>query len=191
MKKLLFSIAALGLVVFVIWYFWPSTKHLTQTTPNGALPTAGNVASQGGGAVTIFLIQTEGGGSVQVKDPIADPLTYQDPFTPDHYYLGNHIQIGTTPDSTAGKNLPYIIEYIKSTQFFNIALLKEPLGASRLEAERYLLTHLGISKVDACKLKYSVAVPHWVNEQYAGIDLRFSFCPRATQLAGVIESIEQ
>ena len=98
-----------------------------------------------------------------------------------YYYLGYHMKEGF-PDPTASDNPPYVISYIDSTQYFNIALLQEPIGSVREEAQQYLMQHLGISQDQMCRLNYMVSVPDRVNSQFSSKNLGFSFCPGATVL---------
>jgi len=120
-------------------------------------------------------------GTVQTDTVIQDPATVKDPINPGYYYLGYHTSVGAS-DPTATNNPPYIITYISATEYFNIALLQEPIGPVRLEAEQYLMAHLGISQSQMCQLDYMVSVPVRVNSQFAGSNLGFSFCPGATVL---------
>ena len=120
-------------------------------------------------------VATEHAGNIAVRDFRADPRTVQNENIPGEYILvGGKI---ATPKTT-----PYVIAYVESTQMFNIALLREPIGSMRNEAEKELMERLGVSKSQMCLLKYTVSAPSWVNATYAGVDLRFSFCPGAVKL---------
>jgi hypothetical protein len=81
-----------------------------------------------------------------------------------------------------GSNEPFRIVYIAETQYFNITLLREPLGESRKRAETYLKNMLGISENEMCILSYVVTTPNAVNSVYSGTSLGFSFCPGAVTL---------
>ena len=102
-------------------------------------------------------------------------------MNPGYYYLGYHYANGTS-DPTASNDPPYLIEYISTTQYFNISLLHEPLGQIRQQAEQYLMAHTGLTQNQMCQIKYMVSVPSSVNQVYAGTNLGFSFCPGAVQL---------
>lgn len=121
------------------------------------------------------------GNVVQTNNFMADPTTIKDPFNSDSYYLdgrsSEEVSNLTTPTSSH-----FIIEYISSTQYFNIALMQEPIGPVRGEMERYLMTKLGLTQNQMCQLNYMVSVPNRVNSQYSGINLGFSFCPGAVVL---------
>lgn len=116
--------------------------------------------------------------TIEVNDFLKDPQTKADPSNPGHYYLGNYID----PTVDSAPNVPYVIEYIEKTQYFSIALLREPIGSARQAAEQYLQQHLGISQSQMCQLHYMVSTPAWVNGKYANTSLGFSFCPGAVQL---------
>ena len=110
------------------------------------------------------------GSSIPVMNFLNSPKTVKDPNNTEYYLLGF---------STSS---PYMITYIASTQYFNIELLQEPIGLARTQAEQYLMTLLGISRDQMCRLPYQLGVPNSVNARFASIDLGFSFCPGATEL---------
>jgi len=185
-KKIIILIGSIGfiLVLFFIAYWISSSYRNTDTTdtPNGnGVVTPGTNNSSTTPQANTILIQTSAGGYLRTRDFINDPLTAKDPINASYYYLGYHVYIGVT-DPTATENPPYIIEYLNSTQYFNIALLQEPIGAVRVDAQKYLMTHLGVAENQLCRLKYTVSVPARVNSQFAGKNLGFSFCPGATAL---------
>lgn len=80
------------------------------------------------------------------------------------------------------EDLPaYLVRYIAHDQSFTISLFSEPLRDVRRAAEIDLLARLGISESQACRLKYAVLTPQWVNSFHAGKNLGFSFCPGSPQ----------
>jgi len=182
-------VIVVGLLAFVFWFAGSSSQTPSTNTQNVGLPIANSV---GNTTTTVTGIATStpdtgmsvagaGGGAVHTNNFITDPTTVKDPINLGYYYLGYHVYEGIS-DSTATNNPPYIIMYISATQYFNVALLQEPIGATRTEAEQYLMAHLGISQDQMCKLNYMVSVPDHVNSQFAGKNLGFSFCPGATVL---------
>ena len=185
-KKLLIIIGAviiIGLAVFVV-----VLSRNSQTQPPAPPPIINPPPNAGtstppvpGPAVNpnnTISISTIDGGSIKTKDFINDPATVRDPVNAGYYYLGYHFTEGE------GENIPYVIEYIKATDFFNIGLFKEPIAQSRKEAERYLMEHLGITQSEMCSLDYTVSVPYTVNESYTGMSLGFSFCPGSVFIPG-------
>ncbi|MFA6408276.1 MAG: hypothetical protein WCW36_02285 [Candidatus Paceibacterota bacterium] len=195
MKTILISIGAiavLGLLVLAYRLTGPvvvtqaPTGTSTPAVQNTVFPVASSVQSNTSAIATSSQVATMsiaivGGGSVQTDNFIADPETAKDPINPGYYYLGYH-QYEGMPDPTVTTNPPYVIAYISSTQYFNIALLQEPIGSVRIEAEQYLMAHLGISQDQMCLLNYMVSVPDRVNSQFSGRNLGFSFCQGATVL---------
>jgi hypothetical protein len=176
MKKFLI-IAGITIVIGLIALaFWLANGNKTSTTSseNIGFPVANSVAQK-------TTIATTTNATTPTKDFLKDPATVKDPINPGYYYLGYHVNEGV-PDPTATNTPPYIIEYISATQYFNIALLQEPIGTVRKEAEQFLMADLGISQKQMCQLNYMVSVPDNVNSQYSGINLGFSFCPGATEL---------
>jgi hypothetical protein len=83
---------------------------------------------------------------------------------------------------TAATSTDYNIGYDGVAKSFTIALLKEPLGNSRKEAEQFLMTTLGITQQQMCSLNYYVGTTYFVNESYDSSNLGFSFCPGAVAL---------
>lgn len=143
--------------------------------PDGNFPIPGDLPDNG----TVSL-SAASGGTVNVRNFQMDPGTVEDPQNAGHFYLGYHTMTGVATPAT--KNPSYTIDFMSQTQFFNITLLKLPLGAARKEAEEFLKARLGIPESELCALKYSVAVPAFVNEDASGTNLKFSFCPGAVQL---------
>ena len=174
-----------GIITLVFWLTRPAGQPSTTISPAGqnvlpvANPVSTNTASTTATATTILLAAP--GGTIEAKNFIADPATAKDPINAGYYYLGYHVNEGF-PDATATDDPPYIIEYINATQYFNIALLHEPIGQVRSEMEQYLIEHLEITQNEMCRLNYTVSVPDRVNSQFSGVNLGFSFCPGATVL---------
>ncbi len=184
------AIIVVGLIALAFWLTSPKSPAPATNSPSGqnVLPVANSVGnttavntSTNFTSGTILSLPAVDGGTIQVNNFINDPATAKDPINHGYYYLGYHVNEGIS-DPTATDNPPYIIEYISATQYFNIALLQEPIGPVREEAQQYLMTHLGISQDQMCRLNYMVSVPERVNSQFAGINLGFSFCPGATVL---------
>lgn len=157
----------------------------TNTPGTGSNTTYVNVGSSGTTATTTtqgvtIPLSTPGGKIIQVKDFRSNPTFHKDPTNEGYYYLGYHY--GDASDPTATANPPYVVEYVSSTQYFNVTLLQEPIADTRKEVEQYIEEYLGISEAEMCQLEYTVSVPNSVNQIYAGQDLRFSFCEGAVQL---------
>lgn len=192
-KTLIISIGAIvvvGLIALAFWLTSPKSQTPATNSPNGqnTLPVANSVGnttavdtSTNLTSGTILSLSAVDGGTIQVNNFINDPTTAKDPINQGYYYLGYHVNEGIS-DPTATDNPPYIIEYISATQYFNVALLQEPIGPVREEAQQYLMTHLGITQNQLCRLNYMVSVPDRVNSQFTGKNLGFSFCPGATVL---------
>jgi hypothetical protein len=163
---LLFVVA--GTVFFVV-----NKKSATSTDGSFGLLPGSNTALPGGdGQTPRISIKGADGKEIIVKNFLALPETKEDPDNTGYYNLGYQ------PNETA----PYLISYISPTTFFNIALLQEPIGQSRLKVEAHLLNILGLSKDEMCALNYSISVPNSVNSNYSGMNLGFSFCPGAVKL---------
>ncbi|MBU6321442.1 MAG: hypothetical protein KGI78_01125 [Patescibacteria group bacterium] len=126
------------------------------------------------------------GGAVAVSDFLKSPTTAPDAQNAGVYYLAGS---SCAPDAmyawcprgadTGGK---FNITYNKNDQSFIVVLLAEPLGAERQVAEQFLEQALGVQATQLCGLDARVETTNSVNEQYAGKNLGFSFCPGATPL---------
>lgn len=96
-----------------------------------------------------------------------------DTDNPGLYFVGN------TFDTESPS---YVVSYESDSSLFIIALLEEPIRDSRLEVEDYLEDILGLDKNIMCSLRYTLSVPGYVNRQYSGVNLGFSFCPNSVPL---------
>jgi len=197
-KTLIISIGVVVIIGLVALAYWltgpvsqPTTVTNTSSGQNVGLPVVGQAGQNTtvtvpkttatSTSVTTMLVAAANGGTVQTSNFINDSTTAKDPINPGYYYLGYHVNEGV-PDTTATDTPPYVIEYISATQYFNIALLQEPIGSVREEAQQYLIARLGISQDQLCRLNYMVSVPNYVNSQFTGRNLGFSFCTGATVL---------
>jgi len=181
-------VAVILIIVFVLVWFNSSNQSSITNSLNGqnvGFPISNSIGqtttTSSQGVEATFHVTSADGGIIQTRNFIKDSTTVKDPINSGYYYLGYHVNEGV-PDSTATDNPPYIITYTSENQYFNVALLLEPIGTIRVNAEKYLMTRLGISQSQMCQLNYMVSVPSRVNSQYAGRDLGFSFCSGATKL---------
>jgi len=189
MKKLLISLFALVLIGFIaFWIFVGFGSKSAMTGPGGGsvtFPSSGNVpvsaSNNLGQQQSSITVIGSGGVAIPTRDFLRASTTGEYPNA-GYYYLGYHTAGAGVVDPTATNNPPYLIEYIKATQYFNIELLKEPIGETRSAAEQFLISNLSISQDQMCQLNYMVSVPDRVNSRYAGRNLGFSFCPGATKL---------
>jgi len=74
------------------------------------------------------------------------------------------------------QNANYEIYYSKSGSTFTIVLLGGSRADAQATAENDLLSVLGTSKADACRLSVSVIVPFTVDAQTGGRTYPLSFC---------------
>ena len=193
MKRILFIIGGVVLVLLVsiglIYVFTPHTKLQTSgTTPTGfpiegSASTTPHLGVQGTTAATMTIPARADGSAITVNDFLHNGTTMEDTQNPGTYYLAG----------SAGYCLPnscphgfqtddFIITYDSSTKFITIDLRNEPLGRVRQEAEQFLMKTLGIQGNTFCAINYYLGTDVDVNEQYAGTNLGFSFCPHATAL---------
>lgn len=177
-KKISIIVLIVCLLIALAWQFLTRPEVPTDqgNTVNTFPVTGSNVnPSENDIATTskILSVKTVDGGTLKVKNFLDDSETIADPQNKDTYYLGNHFSLDGSPQEGEPE---YVIAYISTTQYFNIGLFSEPIGASRKHAEEYLLQHLGVTKDQLCTLNYTVSVPYTVNQFLTSRDLRFSFC---------------
>jgi hypothetical protein len=124
----------------------------------------------------------------EITEYTPPPLTVPDP-------IGSTIDIGTSRGIVTVKNFfpaaiektddfvvitssdKYDILYFRGASTFLISLSATPITENKLEAERELLSILGIDETQACKLNASTGVPSYVDLERAGTSYGLSFCP--------------
>ena len=160
--------------------------------PTPPAPSGGNEPTfPDGGSVTpgtttedTTPIQTYAGEVIEATDFIHNGETVADVENPGSYVLAGSVGYclanGTCPEGAP--TTEFNISYNTHTDFFNIILLKEPLGSARSGAEQFLRERLSLSNDELCSLRYFLGTPYWINEHYADKNLGFSFCPGATAL---------
>ncbi|MCR4276169.1 MAG: hypothetical protein NUV90_02175 [Candidatus Parcubacteria bacterium] len=184
-----FIIIAIG--SYVVFFSGSPTESVNNPQPTAGLPISGSItpnpSTSGGGTATsspTISFATPSGAVVTVKDFIHNGETVQDVQNPGSYVLagslGYCLADGSCPKGAS--TMDFSVSYDEKNHFFNIILLAEPLGAVRLEAERFIANRLGLAGKDACNLNYFVGTPYWVNAAYDDRNLGFSFCPGATPL---------
>jgi hypothetical protein len=189
--RLIISVIILVLICGIILFFITGSKKQSinsQTTSAIGFPvstsTSNSASSSNIPTIQNQSIPLRDGSTANTKDFIHNGTTIEDPANQGTYYLagssGACNKDGSCP--TAGTNKDYNILYYPAQNSFNIGIATEPLGPVRLEAEQYLMNALGISEQQMCELNYYVGTTVYVNPQYAGKNLGFSFCPGATAL---------
>ena len=173
MKKFFLSLAVL-ILIFGTMTFVLLKKQQEAQTPveqGTSFPISGDAD------VDSFLTLTgTDGRTFTVPDFTTDGSAVEDTYNPGTYLLGD------TTSGSASAQLPFTIVFFKSTGYFNVVLNREPLGASRMQAEAYLSELLGMNAQSLCSLDYMVSVTGFESEAYSGIDVRFSTCEHATDL---------
>lgn len=178
------TVTILGALMYVFLFASPAPEPSpsgTVTLPgSGPAPLASSTPSGG----QAMIITNQDGKEVVVNDFLHNGTTIPDTVNPGRYLLAGNL--GYCPSSsqecqtTSSGN--FNAYYESGTQSFVISLTDEPIGHARLVAEQFLLKTLGISDLEMCTLKYYVGATTYVNEQYGGKNLGFSFCPGATKL---------
>lgn len=167
MKKLIILIVAVVLVIGIGITAW-SLTHNSKNAPVQQSP----VEFPTGGLATSSSVS-----AVNTDSLLQNPDVKEDTNNPGNYFIGNQPDMSTEVGSK-----PYIITYTAKTKYFNIVLTQEPIGEVRQNAEKYLMQILSLTEDQMCRLDYSVYTPTTVNDQYAGTNLGFSFCPNAVKL---------
>jgi hypothetical protein len=171
-------VVIIGISVGVLFFISPKSPTPSQTNSNPfGSATSGNTQPTQGGTQTSAEIPVtlENGGTVNVPD--FTRTTTQLPSSS----ATNGYQVAGSPNGGPG-GTGYDIIYFPSQSYFDISILSEPIGKNRLTAETALVSKLGLSKSQLCKLDVGVYVQVGVNDQYPGQNLGLSFCPGAIQL---------
>jgi hypothetical protein len=148
------------------------------------------------GALIFFVVQRNnaGGGAGSTSTATLPPVVTSTPVGPAP--TGTTLTLGTSEGNVTVNNFynnpvfitqdqqtvvlaqssTYSIVYNVSDSSFTISLLSAPFSAARQAAEAALLSSLGISQQDACKLKVSEGVPISVSDEYPGENFPLSFC---------------
>lgn len=125
-----------------------------------------------------------GATTLKVAEFLADGITLQDPMNPGDYILAGDLGYctddGLCLDNATSES--FMVTFHSADGYFNITLFSNPVSYARRDAERFLQDKLSISRSEMCNLSYNIMVPYWINEQFAGQDLRFSFCSDAVSL---------
>jgi hypothetical protein len=179
-------------VVSVIWYVMLAPKTVMQTTqPTTTLPISGSITpiatpptTTSSQSVQTMALTTQSGNVVTTNDFVHNGVTIQDRANTGRYLLAGNLDycLSDSQECQAGSSTNYNIYYESALQSFVIALTEEPIGQARLDMEQFLLPTLGITQQQMCSLNYYVGVTMYLNPQFTGKNLGFSFCPGATVL---------
>ena len=180
-----------AIVIGFVWYFvsTPKTGQQTLNTPT-TLPVSGLVSSTVVSSTTpsqtkqAITLTTQNGNSVTANDFIRNTVTIPDAANDGRYLLAGNLGfcLSNPQQCQAAPTDNYTVYYNSVPQSFTIELTKEPIGRARLDMEQFMLTTLGLIEEQLCSLNYYVGVTIYVNAQYTGKNLGFSFCPGATVL---------
>jgi hypothetical protein len=195
---LLIALALIGVgIIAVLWHVTavpsslPSSMATPSATTTGTVPSGTtSVAAPApvtNGSVTgsaTITIADQGGRSVAVNDFIHNGSTVSDAANTGGYLLAGNLGycVSDPQKCQAATSTDFTVYYNSGPQSFLIELTEEPIGQARLHMEQFLMTTLGLSEAQMCDLNYLVGVTRYVNAQYTGKNLGFSFCPKATPL---------
>jgi hypothetical protein len=159
-------------VVLVLVLFVGPKKQLPSEPQN---PFSGAVIPGGAGpARPSITVRTVTGDAVSVPDFRAGKQADQLPSGNVYTLYG--------PEYSNDESL-FSLQYSEGSAEFLITLLQEPIGAARVEAERYLRGMLMLQDSELCRLNTLVGVMPYVNETFATYEnLGLSFCPGAVPL---------
>jgi len=193
-KLIWIFVAVLGAGVLVmLWYATslpditlPPTGWSNATTTSPAGGTRGSTSGTPSSSTPSpeLTLADQNGTAVAVRDFIHNGVTVPDASNEGRYLLAGEPSFCSSGADTCpvASSTSFNIYYNSGPQSFTIALTKEPIGQARLEMEQFLLGSLGITQEQLCRLNYLVSVTRYVNPQFTGKNLGFSFCPGATLL---------
>lgn len=179
------AVLGTGLTLYFVLRDTQPSPGGQEVTSHPKLPIAGESVKVPSGTGTsvpagqIILMTTD--GKYLTTSDFLKTQAEEDSHNAGYYNLGPRPEV-TYSDDTRTIHTPFLITYIAATQYFNVVLLQEPIGRSRLVAQEFLLQSLGISAKDLCRLNYTVSTPTSVSQLYGGSSLGFSFCPGAIPL---------
>jgi hypothetical protein len=149
----------------------------------------------------LFLGQQSSSTTVGEESPVV-PVFPVGEFPPSAFYNEEELMVPTTREPIGVRNFvtdadvvadrqnpglfligdstptaPYTLSYIAQTGYFGVTLMRPPFATARDEAARNLKERLGITDAELCELRYTVAVPAYVNEGLSGTDYGFAQCP--------------
>ncbi|MDO8407703.1 MAG: hypothetical protein Q7S95_00495 [bacterium] len=161
------GVVAVLLIAILAFFFYPSsvpTSNPTSGSGQSSLPVAGSSATTSGtpGSTT----------SPSIESLLQSPDTIK--LGPDDYLLAE--------TASRFESQEYQITYHVPDKTYTVSLATEPLGETRQNAEQRFLSLLAVTEDQACALHVNVTTFYSVNQQYAGKNLGFSFCPGATVL---------
>lgn len=162
--------------------FFPVSQS-TGGPDTGSIPVVNTSGHEKPATSTSITLATKDGGALVANNFLNNSST-----TPDQVNEGRYLLAGTLeyceddPACHAADADGYSISYESGFDLFTISLNREPLGEVRYAAETHLERILGIDAKGMCRLKYLVGTTVYINEDYAGKNLGFSFCPGAVIL---------
>ena len=194
--KLIIGIVAVflgAIIAGIVWYVMsvPSVAPQTSVQQTTTLPISGSITPIGSPSSSATPSQNTAGitltnqnGSVTAKDFIHNGVTIPDTVNAGKYLLAGNLGycLSDPQKCQAGLADNFSVYYNSEQQSFIITLTEEPIGQARLGMEKFMLKTLGITEQQMCNLNYIVGVTKYVNSQYVGKNLGFSFCPGATKL---------
>jgi hypothetical protein len=124
------------------------------------------------------------GAQLQIRTVTGSLLSVPD-FRKGHesYELPNGKYYAIYGPEYSPEGFRFTVTYSEPNSDFLITLIEEPIGAARLEAERYLRGMLMLTDEELCALNTAITVTPNVNEAYSQYEnLGLSFCPRAVKL---------
>lgn len=191
--KLIGWIVIIFLVILTIsgiWYVFSVPKIIPQNNvqPTTRLPVGDTItpisSSTAPHPSQTMTLATQNGSTIVTNDFIHNGVTIPDKVNEGHYLLAGNLGycISNPQECQAAPTDNFTVYYNTISQSFTIELTKEPIGKSRLDMEQFMITALGIPAQQMCSLNYLISVTRYVNSQYTGKNLGFSFCPGAMVL---------
>ncbi|OGG77964.1 hypothetical protein A3A36_02270 [Candidatus Kaiserbacteria bacterium RIFCSPLOWO2_01_FULL_52_12b] len=183
----------LGAVIAgVVWYLFfipktvlPQSSGTTTTLPiSGSVTPVSSASGTPSGVTPTFPLTTQTGDVVSALDFIHNGVTIPDEANVGRYLLAGNLGycLSDPQKCQAAPAVHFTVYYNSGPKSFLIDLTEEPIGQARLDMEQFMLKTLGLTQAQLCSLNYLVGVSIYVNSQFTGKNLGFSFCPGATVL---------
>lgn len=161
----------LGALYIKSMHTTPSQPVGTNQNPFGnAVSTSTNTTTTPGDMMTI---KAKDGSVFKIPDVTKSAARTEHENSGTYYYLTNNQETQDNPEFDIVYGTDYSI---------SIALLKEPLGQSRLDAEKKVRELFPLSASQICSLDVTVSTPAAISDQYSGYNLGLSFCQGSVAL---------
>jgi len=175
-----------GIVVFILllvgsYFFWKLYSEQTQEIT--IIPAEQIINNDPVQTSTVSLVKKPIPASIQKDGKISVPTKDKEVIFVNDFFKNKGTVIYEEMGATLKVHPHYTLLYFSDDQSFLIGLTGGDLHTVRTDAEKELITILGITEDEACQISVVTRVPSDVNKKASiGGDYGLSFCPSGKQL---------